>query len=108
MKTFSLTKRVGGPDQADDECDIEYRAVDEKYTIASNVPDWLASILCAAPDLLAVCQRLLAWADDPTENVATGTGSNAGWVKMQADTFQDVMDIADAASAAIAKAEGKP
>jgi len=39
MKTFSLTKRVGGPDQADDECDIEYRAVDEKYTIASNVPD---------------------------------------------------------------------
>ena len=52
MKTFSLTKRVGGPDQADDECDIEYRAVDEKYTIASDVPDWLASIICAAPDLM--------------------------------------------------------
>jgi len=67
-----------------------------------------ARLIAAAPDLLAVCQRLLAWADDPTENVATGTGSNAGWVKMQADTFQDVMDIADAASAALAKAEGKP
>ena len=66
MKTdYSLTMRQGGPDQADDECDIEYRAAHEKRTIAENVPDWLAREICAAPDLLDALNDLIRWDEDP-------------------------------------------
>ena len=61
MKTeYSLTMRQGGPDQADDECDIEYRAAHEKRTIAENVPDWLALQICALPSLLETCRNAAA------------------------------------------------
>ena len=53
----SLSCRVG-PD-ADGQSDIEYLGQKDKFTIASNVPDWIAPLFCVSPELLRMLKQAL-------------------------------------------------
>lgn len=57
---YKLSLRVCLGD--DDASDIEMRSADEqKFTIAENVPDFIAPLLVSAPELLTALRHILPW-----------------------------------------------
>ena len=65
-KPYSLSRRIAASyaDTGDEtECDIEYRSAHQKCTVASDVPDEIARLFVAAPDMLEVVAALVIWND---------------------------------------------
>lgn len=89
-KPFSLSSRIAGSyaETGDDAiCDIEYRSEDQKFTVASDVPDEIAPLFIAAPTMLEACEAFNAW--------STGHDSDA----MSADKLEAVAELISAAIA---------
>jgi hypothetical protein len=56
---YELSLRVSGVD--DDVSDIEMRSADgQKFTVASEVPDFIAPLLVSSPKLLETCCVLVS------------------------------------------------